>query len=87
MRMDIYTEHNLILAQITELFGYDPNMFVVFPQTNENEIIGWNVRQIMKDENGHLISVGRNPLGGKPLLEYSPKTLKDFKRFREFEND
>jgi len=82
MRMDIYTEQNLILTQITELFGYDPNMFVVFPQTNENEIIGWNVRQIMKDENGHLISVGR-----KPLLEYSPKTLKDFKRFREIEND
>lgn len=82
MKMDIYTEQNLILNQITELFGYDPNMFVVFPQTNENEIIGWNVRQIMKDENGHLISVGR-----KPLLEYSPKTLKDFKRFREIEND
>ena len=82
MRMDIYMEQNLILAQITELFGYDPNMFVVFPQTNESEIIGWNVRQIMKDENGHLISVGR-----KPLLEYSPKTLKDFKRFREIEND
>lgn len=82
MRMDIYMEQNLILAQITELLGYDPNMFVVFPQTNESEIIGWNVRQIMKDENGHLISVGR-----KPLLEYSLKTLKDFKRFREIEND
>lgn len=82
MKMDIYTKQNLILTQITELFGYDSNMFVVFPQTNEREIMGWNIRQIKKDENGNLVSVGR-----KPLLEYSPKTLKDFKRFREIEND
>ena len=82
MKMDIYTKQNLILTQITELFGYDSNMFVVFPQTNEREIMGWNIRQIKKDENGNLVSVER-----KPLLEYSPKTLKDFKRFREIEND
>lgn len=80
--MDIYREQGLILEQLTELLGYDPNMFVVFPQKNETEIIGWNVRQITKDENGHLIKINE-----EPLLEYSLKTLKDFKRFREIEND